>query len=60
MRDLESRQRSVRQQETNVAEMAARLDERSQRLTRLRSELDQTQSGLRTLRTQAESLGAVE
>jgi septal ring factor EnvC (AmiA/AmiB activator) len=44
MRDLESRQRSIRQQETNVAEMAARLDERSQRLTRLRSELDQTQS----------------
>ena len=44
MRDLESRQRSVRQQETAVAELASRLDERSQRMTRLRSELDQTQS----------------
>lgn len=44
MRDIESRQRRMRQQETAMAELAARLDDRSQRLNRLRSELDQTQA----------------
>ncbi len=44
LRDIESRQRRMRQQEGSLAELAARLEERSQRLNRLRSELDQTQS----------------
>ena len=44
LRDIESRQRRMRQQETAMAELAARLDDRSQRLNRLRSELDQTQA----------------
>ena len=44
LRDIESRQRRVRQQETSIADLAARLEDRSQRLNRLRAELDQTQS----------------
>lgn len=44
VRDIESRQRSLRQQEVSLAELASRLEERSQRLTRMRAELDQTQS----------------
>ncbi len=44
LRDIESRQRRVRQQEGAMAELAARLEDRSQRLNRLRAELDQTQS----------------
>ena len=43
LRDIESRQRRVRQQETSIADLAARLEDRSQRLNRLRAELDQTQ-----------------
>ena len=43
LRDIESRQRRVRQQEGSIAELAARLEDRSQRLNRLRAELDQTQ-----------------
>jgi hypothetical protein len=44
LQDIESRQRRVRQQEMAMADLAARLEDRSQRLNRLRSELDQTQS----------------
>ncbi len=44
VRDIESRQRRVRQQELAMADLAARLEDRSQRLNRLRAELDQTQS----------------
>ena len=44
LQDIESRQRRVRQQELAMADLAARLEDRSQRLNRLRSELDQTQS----------------
>jgi chromosome segregation ATPase len=44
LRDIESRQRRIRQQEAAMADLAARLDDRSQRLNRLRSELDQTQA----------------
>ena len=44
LRDIESRQRRTRQQETSLADLVARLEERSQRLNRLRAELDQTQS----------------
>jgi chromosome segregation ATPase len=44
VRDIESRQRRVRQQEMAMADLAARLEDRSQRLNRLRAELDQTQS----------------
>ncbi len=44
LRDIESRQRRVRQQEVAMADLAARLEDRSQRLNRLRAELDQTQS----------------
>lgn len=44
LRDIESRQRRLRQQESSLAELAARLDERSQRLNRMRAELDQTQA----------------
>lgn len=43
-RDLENRQRRIRQQEASLAELAARLDERAQRLGRLRAELDKTQA----------------
>lgn len=43
-RDIESRQRRVRQQEGAMADLAAKLEDRSQRLNRLRAELDQTQS----------------
>ncbi|MCA9036441.1 MAG: hypothetical protein KDA91_15005 [Planctomycetaceae bacterium] len=41
--DTENRLRRVRQQEVNLAELATQLEERSQRLSRLRSELDRTQ-----------------
>lgn len=44
LQDIESRQRRVRQQEMAMADLAARLEDRSQRLNRLRAELDQTQS----------------
>ena len=44
LQDIESRQRRVRQQELAMADLAARLEDRSQRLNRLRAELDQTQS----------------
>lgn len=44
LRDIESRQRRTKQQEASLAELVARLEERSQRLNRLRAELDQTQS----------------
>ena len=44
LRDLESRQRRTKQQEASLADLVARLEERSQRLNRLRAELDQTQS----------------
>lgn len=44
VQDIESRQRRVRQQEMAMADLAARLEDRSQRLNRLRAELDQTQS----------------
>ncbi len=44
LRDIESRQRRTRQQEASLADLVARLEERSQRLNRLRAELDQTQS----------------
>jgi chromosome segregation ATPase len=44
VRDIENRQRRIRQQEAGLAELTGRLEERSQRLTRLRAELDQTQS----------------
>ncbi|MDA1231780.1 MAG: hypothetical protein O2856_13480 [Planctomycetota bacterium] len=44
LRDIESRQRRTKQQETSLADLVARLEERSQRLNRLRAELDQTQS----------------
>jgi chromosome segregation ATPase len=44
VRDIENRQRRIRQQEAALAELTGRLEERSQRLTRLRAELDQTQS----------------
>ncbi len=43
-REIESRQRRIRQQETAMAELASRLEDRSQRLNRLRAELDQTQA----------------
>lgn len=43
-RDLAGRRRAVAQQESAAADLAARLDERSQRLIRLRSELDQSQA----------------
>lgn len=44
VRDIENRQRRIRQQEASLAELTGRLEDRSQRLTRLRAELDQTQS----------------
>lgn len=44
LRDIESRQRRTKQQEASFADLVARLEERSQRLNRLRAELDQTQS----------------
>lgn len=44
LRDIESRQRRTKQQEASLADLVARLEERSQRLNRLRAELDQTQS----------------
>ena len=44
LQDIESRQRRVRQQEMAMADLAAKLEDRSQRLNRLRAELDQTQS----------------
>jgi chromosome segregation ATPase len=44
LRDIESRQRRVRQQEAGMTELAAKLEDRSQRLNRLRAELDQTQA----------------
>ncbi len=44
LRDIESRHRRIRQQESSIADLAARLEDRSQRLNRLRAELDQTQS----------------
>jgi len=44
LRDIESRQRRTKQQEASLADVVARLEERSQRLNRLRAELDQTQS----------------
>ena len=44
LQDIESRQRRVRQQEMAMADLAAKLEDRSQRLYRLRAELDQTQS----------------
>ncbi len=44
LRDIESRQRRTIQQEASLADLVARLEERSQRLNRLRAELDQTQS----------------
>jgi hypothetical protein len=44
LRDIESRQRRTRQQEASLADLVARMEERSQRLNRLRAELDQTQS----------------
>jgi chromosome segregation ATPase len=43
-RDLETRLRSVRQQERSAAELSTRLEERSQRLNQLRSELDRSQA----------------
>ncbi|MFN8706832.1 MAG: hypothetical protein ACK50J_09145, partial [Planctomyces sp.] len=42
-REMENRQKKLRQQETAMAELAARLEDKSQRLARLRSELDHTQ-----------------
>jgi hypothetical protein len=44
LRDIESRQRRTKQQEASLSDVVARLEERSQRLNRLRAELDQTQS----------------
>ena len=44
LRETESRQRRTKQQEASLADLVARLEERSQRLNRLRAELDQTQS----------------
>ena len=44
LRDIESRQRRTKLQEASFADLVARLEERSQRLNRLRAELDQTQS----------------
>ena len=44
LRETESRQRRTKQQEATLADLVARLEERSQRLNRLRAELDQTQS----------------
>ena len=41
--DLETRQRRIRQQEASLADLASRLDDRSQRLGGLRAELDKTQ-----------------
>ncbi len=49
-RDIESRQRKLRQQESALAEMSHRLDERAQRLGRLRAELDRTQAEIQEQR----------
>ncbi len=43
-RDLDSRENSIRSKESSLAELSARLDDRTQRLGRLRAELDQTQA----------------
>ncbi len=43
LQDIDNRQRRVRQQELSLADLASRLDERSQRLGSLRAELDKTQ-----------------
>ncbi len=58
-RDLENRQRRVRQQESSLAELAARLDERSQRLGRLRAELDKTQAEILEQRLSVEEARAL-
>lgn len=42
-RDIENRQRKLRQQEASLTDLAARLEEKGQRLNRLRAELDNTQ-----------------
>lgn len=43
VQDLAARQRRLRQQEASLAELASRLEDRSQRLGLLRAELDRTQ-----------------
>ncbi len=43
LQDLETRRVRLRQQEHSLTELAQRLEERSQRLARLRAELDKTQ-----------------
>lgn len=42
--DLDNRERRLRQQETAIADVSAKLEDRSQRLGRLRAELDSTQA----------------
>src|SRR5690606_18205833 len=58
-RDLENRQRRIRQQESSLAELAARLDERGQRLSRLRAELDKTQAEILEQRLSIEEARAL-
>jgi predicted nucleic acid-binding Zn-ribbon protein len=58
-RDIENRQRKLRQQEAALSDLAARLEEKSQRLGRLRAELDNTQGEILEQRLAIEESRAV-